>query len=159
ALGEAGSVLVGQAFGAGRPELTLKISMMTLKVALSYALLCGVILIGGRNWIVGAFTSDPELFSLTLGLFWIVPVFQLFDAANVVGRALLRGAGDVKFVAVAGILTAWVCTPPMAYVLGHRLGYGVFGAWVGLSAEVLIATCILWRRLFTLRPLGLTATV
>jgi MATE family multidrug resistance protein len=152
ALGEAGSVLVGQAFGAGRPELTLKIAMMTLKVALSYALLCGVILIGGRTWIVGAFTTDPALFNLTLGLFWIVPAFQLFDAANVVGRALLRGAGDVKFVAVAGILTAWVCTPPMAYLLGHHLGYGVYGAWVGLSAQVFILTVILWRRLWTLRP-------
>ncbi len=153
ALGEAGSVLVGQAYGSGRPDLTLPISKMTLKVAMGYAFLCGVILLAGRTWIVGAFTSEVALFTLTLRLFWIVPVFQVFDAANVVGRALLRGAGDVRFVAVAGILTAWVCTPPMAYLLGHRLGYGVYGAWVGLSAEVLIVTLILWRRLWTLRPL------
>lgn len=159
ALGEAGSVLVGQAFGAGRPELTLLVSKKTLRVAMAYALVCGVVLLGGRRWIVGAFTSEAGLTALTLRLFWIVPVFQLFDAANVVARALLRGAGDVKFVAVAGILTAWVCTPPMAYVLGHRLGYGVYGAWVGLSAEVLIATCVLWRRLWTLRPAGLTPRV
>jgi MATE family multidrug resistance protein len=154
ALGEAGSVLVGQAFGAGRPELTLAISKMTLRVAMGYAFICGVVLIGGRNWIVGAFTSNAVLLAMTLRLFWIVPVFQVFDAANVVARALLRGAGDVKFVAVAGILTAWVCTPPMAYILGHKLGYGVYGAWVGLSAEVLIATIVLWWRLWTLRPLA-----
>lgn len=157
ALGEAGSVLIGQAFGAGRPELTLPISKMTLRVAMGYALFCGVVLLGGRYWIIGAFTSEVALFALTLRLFWIVPVFQVFDAANVVGRALLRGAGDVKFVAVAGILTAWVCTPPMAYILGHRLGYGVYGAWVGLCAEVLIATVVLWRRLWTLRPLAIAS--
>jgi multidrug resistance protein, MATE family len=152
ALGEAGSVLVGQAFGAGRSELTLRISLMTLRVALLYALFCGIVLVGGRVWIVSAFTSDRALLELTLGLFWIVPVFQVFDATNVVGRALLRGAGDVKFVAVTGILTAWVCTPPMAYFLGHHLGYGVYGAWVGLSAQVLIMTIIFWRRLWTLQP-------
>lgn len=151
ALGEAGSVLVGQAYGAGKPELTLPISKMTLKVAMAYALLCGVILLGGRRWLVGAFTSEETLFALALQLFWIVPVFQLFDAANVVGRALLRGAGDVRFVAIAGILSAWVCTPPMAYILGKQLGYGVYGAWVGLCAEVLIATVVFWRRLWTLK--------
>lgn len=150
ALGEAGSVLIGQAYGAGRGELMGKISRMTLGVAMAYAALCGLVLFFGRRLIVGAFTQDPELYSLALGLFVILPVFQVFDAANVVGRALLRGAGDVRFVAVAGIISAWVCTPPMAYVLGHLMGYGVYGAWVGLSTEVLIVTAVLWYRLSTL---------
>jgi MATE family multidrug resistance protein len=154
ALGEAGSVLVGQAFGAGHPELTYKISKRTLQVALGYAALCGVVLLAGRRWIVGAFTQDEGLTQLTLGLFWIVPIFQMVDAANVVVRALLRGAGDVKFVAVAGILTAWVCTPPMALIVGRYLGYGVYGAWAGLCAEVLIVTGVLLRRLWKLDTLG-----
>lgn len=147
ALGEAGSVLVGQAHGAGRAELTGKISRLTLGVAMAYAMVCGVVLYFGRHLIVGAFTSEPELYALALGLFLILPVFQIVDAANVVGRALLRGAGDVRFVAVAGILSAWICTPPMAYILGQVMGYGVYGAWVGLSAEVLVVTVLLWLRL------------
>lgn len=151
ALGEAGSVLVGQAHGAGRPELTRKISHLTLGVAMGYAAVCGVVLYFGRRLIVAAFTSEPDLYELALGLFVILPVFQIVDAANVVGRALLRGAGDVRFVAVAGIVSAWICTPPMAYILGHVMGYGVYGAWVGLSAEVLLVTALLWHRLLRRR--------
>ncbi len=160
ALGEAGSVLVGQAHGAGRAHLTGAIARMTLGVALAYASVCGLVLYFGRHLIVAAFTHEPDLYQLAVGLFVILPFFQMFDAANVVGRALLRGAGDVRFVAVAGILSAWICTPPLAYVLGHVMGYGVYGAWVGLSAEVLVVTAILWYRLLAVaRPNEPTPTL
>ena len=85
--------------------------------------------------------------TLTAHLFSIMAIFQLVDAANLVVRGVLRGTGDVRFVAVVGILAAWCCTPPMTYLLGYHLGYGVYGAWVGLSGEVTIATLVLWRRL------------
>jgi multidrug resistance protein, MATE family len=147
AFGEAGSVLVGQAHGAGRADLLWAISKRTLGLALSYALLCGLALVFGRGLIVGAFSPEPEVKHLALQLFLLIPVFQIIDAVSIVGRALLRGAGDVRFVAIAGILSAWVCTPPMTYWLGHRLGYGVYGAWLGLSLEVLLVTLILWWRL------------
>jgi multidrug resistance protein, MATE family len=147
ALGEAGSVLVGQAHGAGRPELTPYLARLTLKFALGYATLCGIVLLLGARPIVGAFTQDPALFALTCGVFWILPLFQLVDAANIVGRSLLRGAGDVRFVAVAGILTAWVFTPPLTWYLGRTLGWGVYGAWLGLSAELMVVTALLWHRL------------
>lgn len=147
ALGEAGSVLVGQAHGADRRQLTPAISKLTLGVALSYAMFCAIVLLVGARPIIGAFTDETELTRLTRGLFWLLPFFQIVDAANVVGRALLRGAGDVRFVAIAGILTAWVFTPPLTWWLGTRLGWGVYGAWAGLSAELLVVTGLLWNRL------------
>jgi MATE family multidrug resistance protein len=160
AIGEAGSVLVGQAYGAGKAYLLWAISKLTLGLVMAYALLCGVLLVLGRRFIVGAFSPEPEVKYLALQLFLLMPVFQLIDAANIVGRALLRGAGDVRFVAIAGILSAWVCTPPITYWLGRRMGYGVYGAWVGLSLEVLVVTVILWRRLINMArtpALGLPA--
>jgi Na+-driven multidrug efflux pump len=60
---------------------------------------------------------------------------------------VLRGTGDVRFVAVVGIIAAWAFTPPLTYLLGVRLGFGVYGAWVGITFEVLLATALLWRRL------------
>lgn len=144
---EAGSVLAGQAVGAERPELVRTVAKLTLRLALCYAALCGLVLFFGASSIVRAFTEEPELLTLTAHLFSIMAVFQLFDCANLVARGVLRGTGDVRFVAVVGILAAWCCTPPLTYVLGYYLGYGVYGAWVGLSGEVAIATWVLWRRL------------
>jgi MATE family multidrug resistance protein len=144
---EAGSVLAGQAVGAQRPELVRTVARLTLQLAMVYAAVCGLVLFFGANPIIAAFTSEPQLVTLTAHLFSIMAFFQLFDAANLVARGVLRGTGDVRFVAVVGILAAWCCTPPMTYLLGYHLGYGVYGAWVGLSGEVAIATFVFWRRL------------
>jgi multidrug resistance protein, MATE family len=147
AFGEAGSVLAGQAVGAMRPSLIGRVAKLTLWLALSYATICGLVLFFGAQFIVGAFTKQADLFELTAQLFTIIAVFQFVDAANLVGRAVLRGTGDVRFVAYVGIISAWICTPPMTYLLGYCLGWGVYGAWVGLSGEVLVVTFLYWRRL------------
>ena len=51
------------------------------------------------------------------------------------------------FPAVLGIVTAWLVTPPLAYLLGFELGWGVAGGWIGLGAETAVASFVLWRRL------------
>jgi MATE family multidrug resistance protein len=144
---EAGSVLAGQAVGAQRPALVGRVATLTLRLALGYAAACGLVLFFGSTHIISAFTEEPALVALTAHLFSIMAIFQLFDSANLVARGVLRGTGDVRFVATVGILAAWCCTPPMTYLLGYYLGYGVYGAWVGLSGEVAIATVVFWRRL------------
>lgn len=146
-LSEAGSVLAGQAVGAQRPDLVGRVATLTLRLAMCYAVACGLVLFFGATPIIAAFTDEPALTALTAHLFSIMAIFQLFDSANLVARGVLRGTGDVRFVAVVGILAAWCCTPPMTYLLGYALGYGVYGAWVGLSGEVAIATWVFWRRL------------
>ncbi len=147
AIGEAGSVLVGQALGARRSELVGTITRLTLWLALAYASICGLVLFFGAEWIVGRFTSEQALAHLAVNLFLVLAVFQLFDAANIVARSLLRGTGDVHFVAIAGIASAWLCTPPLTYFLGKQLGWGVYGAWVGICSEILIVNVVLWTRL------------
>lgn len=149
AFGEAGSVLAGQAVGAGRVGLVYGVARNTLLMAMVYASVCGTVFFVFARHIVGVFTHEPELFELTVNLFAILAVFQFFDAANIVLRSILRGTGDVRYVAIVGIAAAWCCTPPLTYILGRTLGFGLYGAWIGVSAEVLIATLILGRRLAT----------
>ena len=58
----------------------------------------------------------------------------------------MRGTGDVRFAAWVGILTAWVVTPPIAWVFGRMLGLGAVGGWFGLSLEICACAAILWWR-------------
>jgi MATE family multidrug resistance protein len=147
AFAEAGSVLAGQAVGAGRPELVATVSKLTLRLAWMYATLCGCVIFFGAGDIVGAFTHEAELKRLTIHLFMIMAAFQFLDAANLVARGVLRGTGDVRYVALVGTVVAWGCTPPMTFLLGYWAGWGAYGAWVGLCGEVALATYVLWRRL------------
>ena len=129
ALAEASSVLVGNAVGAGRYELVPRVARRALLLGGLYTALCTVgfalfarplaVLLGGGD--------DPALLRVTTTLIHISAAFLIADAANVIARGVLRGAGDVTYPAVVGVATAWLMTPPTAYLLGIVAGWGAAG--------------------------------
>jgi MATE family multidrug resistance protein len=147
AIAEAASVLAGQAVGAGRLELVRRVARVALWVTTAYTGTCTLILAFAAPLIVSGFTGDPALARVAVHLLWIAAVFQMFDGANVVARGVLRGAGDVRVPAVVGVVTSWAATPPLTLVLGYGLGLGALGGWLGLTAEIVAASAILWWRL------------
>jgi MATE family multidrug resistance protein len=151
AVGEAGSVMAGQAVGADRDDLVLEVARLSMWLSGAYTAACTVVLALGAPIIASAFTSDPSVIAVAVPLLHVACAFQVADAANVVARCILRGTGDVRFPAVIGILTAWSLTPPLTWLLGHHLGMGAFGGWLGLCAEILAAAGIFWWRLIRRR--------
>jgi len=61
-------------------------------------------------------------------------------------RGALRGAKDVRWIAVVGTSVSWVCIPGAAYVLGRLAGWGALGGWVGFVFETTVASLLFWRR-------------
>jgi MATE family multidrug resistance protein len=147
AVAEAAAVLVGQAVGARRLELVPRLARLALFVTGSYALTWTIVLLLGARLIVSGFTADAAVISVAVTLLRVAMVFQIFDAANLVGRAALRGAGDVRYSAVVGVATSWLCTPPLAWLLGFRLKLGAVGGWIGLCIEIMVGAGLLWWRL------------
>ena len=138
AVSEAASVLAGQAVGARRQELVLPVAHLCLRVAGAYTLVCSLGFVVGARLIAAGFTSDPILAACAVRLLYVAAVFQSFDGANIAARCILRGVGDVRFAAVVGVVTAWLMTPPLAWLLGWRMGLGAFGGWLGLCGECVI---------------------
>jgi MATE family multidrug resistance protein len=147
AVSEAASVLAGQAVGARRQELVLPVAHLCLRVAGAYTLVCSLVFVFLGRVIAAGFTSDPTLAAYAVRLLYVAAVFQTFDGANIAARSILRGVGDVRFAAVVGVVTAWVMTPPLAWLLGWRAGLGAFGGWLGLCGECVIGALVLWHRL------------
>jgi MATE family multidrug resistance protein len=147
ALGEAGSVLAGQAVGADRDDLVGRVARRALIGAGVFAFLCTLAGVFGAELVLRAFTGDPALTGVAVRLIHIAALFLIIDASNVVARSVLRGTGDVRFAAVVGIASAWCMTPPLTWLLGYHLEMGVSGAWLGLCAEILLGAAILWWRL------------
>ena len=148
ALAEASSVLVGNAVGAGLYELVPRVARRALLLGGLYTAVCTVafalfarplaVLLGGGD--------DPALLAVTTTLIHISAAFLIADAANVIARGVLRGAGDVTYPAVVGVATAWLMTPPTAYLLGIVAGWGAAGGWIGLTAEIVLGAVVLWQR-------------
>lgn len=147
ALAEAASVLAGQAVGAGRFAWPKRIARLSLVVTSVYTGLCTLVLVTLGSVITRGFTSDLALAGTATRLLYVAAAFQLLDGANVVARGVLRGVGDVRVPAVIGVLTSWLATPPLAWLFGVALGWGVVGGWLGLVVEVVAATALLWWRL------------
>jgi MATE family multidrug resistance protein len=147
AVGEAASVLAGQAVGADRDELVVASSKQALRLTTAYTALWTVAFGVIAPLIVAGFRSGPEVAARAVQLLHVAAIFQIFDGANIVARAVLRGAGDVRYPAWVGVVTSWLFTPPLTWLLGYRLGLGALGGWLGLLAEIVVGTLILWRRL------------
>lgn len=146
AVGEAASVLVARSLGARRLDEADRITRSALLLGVGFMSSCGVLfaLFGGA--IAGGFSRDPEVIAITRRLLLIAAVFQALDAANVILRGALRGAKDVRWVAVIGTTVMWVCLPGAAYLLGRVVGLGAVGAWIGFVFETTLTSTLLWLR-------------
>ena len=149
AVGEAACVLVGQAVGADEDALVRPLAYKAVAIAGGYSLVCAGVFLAFSAAIPRLFTSDPAVQAIAATLLRVAAGFQVFDAANGVARAVLRGAGDVRYAAWVAVLTAWGATPPLAWLLGYRMGMGALGGWLGITAEIVFGCALFWWRLQT----------
>jgi MATE family multidrug resistance protein len=147
AIAEATSVLVGQAVGAGRYELVRRVAGRALVLGVAYSVFClAVLAVAGGAIVAGLANGDVALVGTATTLVHVSLIFLVADAANVIARGVLRGAGDVRFAAIVGVLTAWTLTPPLAWLLGIEAGLGAAGGWLGLAAEIILGAAVFWIR-------------
>jgi len=147
ALGEAATVLAGQAVGADRRDLIRAVTRAALVPTIAYAGLAMTVFVGFGSTIVAGFTSDPELLSLATRLLWVAAAFQVADGINIVCRSILRGTGDVRFCAWAGIALSWMMTPPLTWLFAYHYGLGAQGGWIGLCLDIFLTTTVFAFRL------------
>lgn len=154
AIGEAGSVLSGQAVGANRDRLVRVIAWRALLLAGGYAGACTLLFALAPELLLSGFSRDPEVHRIGLRLLWIAAFFQLFDAVNIVLRAVLRGTGDVRVPAFQAVVSGWVLAPPLTWWLGIHHELGAPGGWLALTADIVLGAGFLayrmqrnaWRR-------------
>lgn len=145
-IGEATGILVGRALGAGRRALAAETLASGRRVALVVMGACGVVFAVGGGLLGRLFSPDPEVQALVAQLLRIAAFFQLVDAVAMVHICVLRAAGDTRFSLVLTTGCAWGITVPATWLLGHTLGYGAIGAWLGITVElVVLATLSSWR--------------
>lgn len=82
------------------------------------------------------YNLSPEAIGYTQKIIWyhgIVAVLiwpEAFTLANT-----LRAASDVKYCMVWSIISMWVFRIGFSYILGVKLGWGVFGVWVAMTID------------------------
>ena len=146
ALGTAGTAVVGQSLGAGRPDLAVRTGKETRKWALITMVGLAVVVLVFAPQIVGLFVDDPAVIDIGSRC---LRVFALAFPMMGMGTALsgtLRGAGDVRYVLGVLTVTAWTVRIPAAFFFSHVVGWGPAGAWVGAVLEQNVRAGLVWNR-------------
>lgn len=147
AMAEAAAVLVGQAVGAGKDMLVPRVARRALAIGAGYASVCLVVYAVLGNLIARSMSAgDSALADRATMLIHVSLAFLVADAANVIARGVLRGASDVRYAAIVGIVTSWVTTPPLTWLLGVHFGMGAVGGWIALAIEIVVGASVFWLR-------------
>lgn len=145
-IGEACSILAGQLIGAGRHAEVAAVTRHGLRLAAGLMALCGLLFVLVPEPLVRIFDPSPQVLALALQLLLVAAAFQVFDAASNVFQGVLNGAGDTRFVMLAGVASQWLVMLPVGWALAMPGGLGALGAWLGLTAEIVCFAAVAWWR-------------
>jgi MATE family multidrug resistance protein len=145
-VGDAASVLVGQAVGRGDPEGTRGASRAAFACGITFMSVTALIFLTLPEQLAYLYSRDIEVLSVAAALIPIAGVFQVFDGTQVVAGGVLRGLGDTRAPMIANFLGYWLVGIPVSIYLGFYAGLGPAGLWWGLVLGLaLVGTSLLLR--------------
>jgi multidrug resistance protein, MATE family len=140
-------IRIGSAAGAGHHVKLRSIWLGAVGLsAMQSILFTAVFLVWGRL-LASFFIGDSLVISTATRLLVVAALFQVFDGAQVINSAALRGLTDVKVPAAITFIAYWAVAIPLGYLLGIHWGLGPQGIWMGLAVGLAGAAIFLGARL------------
>lgn len=161
-LGQAATVRVGRAFGAGDRMAIGRAGWTAFWLAISFMSASSLVLLAVPRSLIGVFLSldDPAnaaVVDLAVAFLFWAAMFQIADGAQVVGAGMLRGLQDARVPMVYAALGYWGVGAPLSLLLAFRGGLQGLGVWIGLAAGLAIVAVMMIARWARREKLGLVA--
>ena len=121
-------------------------------MSLAYMTACGLLYVGLPGLLLAPYSAgaDPAAFGpiaeIATVLLRFVALYSIFDMANVIFAAGLKGAGDTLYPLGLTAALSWVVLLLPSYLLCVLLGAGVYTAWTAASAYVVALGVLMYRR-------------
>lgn len=132
AIAIAGQAMIGRYLGAGEAEEARMAAKRMLQWGLAGGTAFAVAVLFARPLLVPLFTEDPAVADLALDTLGIVALLQPINAVVFVLDGVLIGAGDLRFLARAMLVSSFVVFLPAA-LLVLRLDLPLQALWVTLA--------------------------
>jgi putative MATE family efflux protein len=137
AWGVAAATIVGQSLGAGDPERARLAGHAAVRQCALLGVVITAVFLGGARAIYARLHNDPVVAELGVPAFRMLALFQVPNIVAIIYLTGLRGAGDTRAPLVITIVTTIGLRLSLAWLCGVALGGGLFGAWVGMCADML----------------------
>lgn len=117
-LGNAASVLAGQALGAGEAQRARHAGLVGIAACVGFGALTCVVLSLGADILAGLYTNSPEVRAAAALLIGYVAVFHIFDALQTAAVSVLRGYKKTSVPMAIYAVALWGVGLAGGYVLG-----------------------------------------
>lgn len=130
ALAIAAQALIGKELGAARPVAARALTRTMTRWGVGFGVLTGILLAAAAPWAGALFTPDAEVrAALTLAL-WVLAAGQPLAGYVFVLDGVLIGAGDARYLAIAGVVNLAAYLPLLLAVLYSDAGAGAGLLWL-----------------------------
>ena len=150
-IGQAGTVRVGRAFGAGDREGIRRAGTMALILALSFMTCTALLMATVPQWLVAPFLDAGKpgamaVMQLAMTFLFYAALFQIADGAQVIGSSILRGLGDTRLPMILAGIGYWGIGLPLTAAHPIKTPHPGRGNWIGLAIGLaVVAVLMLWR--------------
>lgn len=149
----ASTSLVGQSLGAKRKDLARAHVAVSRKIGIVMSVALMLLIFSLRRQLALLFTADENVIhGVTLSLYVLI-AGMIAQNGRVIYSGCLRGAGDVRYVAVCALLSVTVLRPILTYLFCYPLdkafpGYyiAVMGPWIAFVIDAFVRQALLHGR-------------
>ena len=142
-------VLIAILVGGRQPEVANKVLKSNLRIAIAGSLIIATALWAWGTPLIGIFTHDPKIVSISLDLLLIAVLLEPFRSFGTVSSFALKAAGDATYPAAVGLVVTWLVAVPVALYLSLFTAMGMGGLWIGLLIDEGLRGTINFRRWLT----------
>jgi multidrug resistance protein, MATE family len=150
-LATAVSMLVGQAQGAGRPDLSRRVTHRGLVLGELWMLAAAGLMVLAPQWLLDPFFSQaspaPAVRELCVKLLWFVAIYCVADGLNIVFMSMLQGVGDTRWLLVASGAAHMAFLATLLVLTWARVG--VLGLWTAATAFICSIVLVWYARFRT----------
>lgn len=139
-------IVVGHLIGSGHLHAANQVVRRAMRHGLAASFSLALLAALAGRWILGWFTTDPQILATGTTLLWITVVLETGRTFNMIVINALRAAGDARYPVLAGAASFALVLAGGSWWLGVSLGWGLPGIWVAYAADEWIRGLLMWRR-------------
>ncbi len=144
ALAIAAQALIGRELGASRPAAARRLTRTMVRWGAGFGVVTGALLAIAAPWAGALFTADAGVQSVLMYALWILAAGQPLAGYVFVLDGVLIGAGDAKYLALAGVVNLGVYLPMLAAISfsGVAAVAGLIWLWAAFALGYMAARAL-----------------
>ncbi len=141
------AVKVGYSNGAKDYLGVRRFALSGIMMSEIFMFISAVTVVSFPHFLIGLFTTDKELITVTVPIVYILAMFQIFDGLQVTLAGIFKGLKDTGIVMFANFVSYWCVSIPLGTLLAFKFNMNIMGYWYSIGAAAVLLCAIMITKL------------